>query len=296
LSARSAGADNRFFEGDQYGFESSMHCNQAKGAEMNLGLGGRVAFVTGGSEGIGEGIALELAREGATVAVCARREGPLASVAEKLEMLGNPYLTIPADCTSQNEMDSVINAILARFGRIDILVNNAGGGATGRRTIDDPDDDWLSCYDLNVWSTVRTTRSVYPHMRDRKSGSIIVISSIGGHSGGMLGVADYNSAKAAQLMLAKSWSYDFAPDGIRVNAVCPGFIRTPLWERLALGFVSDEERKDDFFSKTADTLPVKRMGKPADVGRLVAFLSSDVAAGFITGACWDIDGGFTSSI
>jgi 3-oxoacyl-[acyl-carrier protein] reductase len=265
--------------------------------QMDLGLSGKVAFVTGGSEGIGEGIALELAKEGASVAVCARREGPLANLAAKLDVFGRPYLAVPADCTSQAQMNDIVDLIAAKLGKIDILINNAGGGATGVRSLEDPDELWLSCYDLNVWSTVRTTRAVFPHFRERRAGSIVIISSVGGHSGGMLGVADYNSAKAAQLLLTKSWAYDFAPHGVRVNAINPAFIHTPLWDKLAEAFIPGEgETTESFFERTASTLPVRRMGTAADVGRVAAFLASNTAASFITGACWDVDGGFTTKI
>jgi len=264
---------------------------------MDLHLKGKVALVTGGSEGIGEGIVLELAKEGVSVAVCARREEPLMKLAKKLDEIGNPYFTVSADCTSQSQMNDVVASIAEKLGKIDILVNNAGGGASGERKIEDSDEAWLACYDLNVWSTVRTTRAVYPHMKERKSGNVIIVSSVGGHSGGMLGVADYNSAKAAQLLLTKSWAHDFAPDKVRVNAICPAFIRTPLWEKLALAFTPGEgETTETFFEKTAKELPVRRMGKPEDVGRVAAFLASDFAAGFITGGCWDVDGGFTTKI
>jgi 3-oxoacyl-[acyl-carrier protein] reductase len=264
---------------------------------MDLGLRGKVAVVTGGSEGIGEGISIELAREGATVAVLARREEPLRALAKKLSEFQLPHLTLSADITIPEQIDAAIVEINAKLGAIDILVNNAGGGAYGTRTIADGDAEWQKTFELNVFSCVRMTRAVFNQMKSRNKGCIITIASVGGHSGGMLGVADYNAAKAAQLLLTKSWAHDFAPFGIRVNAVNPAFIRTPLWEKLAKSYVPEHgATTEEVFAKFATSLPIRRMGTIADVGRVVAFLASDIAGGFITGACWDVDGGFTTKI
>jgi 3-oxoacyl-[acyl-carrier protein] reductase len=264
---------------------------------MDLGLKGKVAFVTGGSEGIGEGICLELAREGASVAVCARRAGPLEALGEKLKAFDAPYLTLQADVTSSAEIDSAVEAATAKLGPIDVLVNNAGGGATGTHFVEDPDEVWERCYAINLWPCIRVTRRVFAQMKERRSGNVVIISSVGGHTAGWPGVSDYSSAKGAQLLLTKNWALDFAPYGIRVNAVNPGFIRTPLWEALAKDFIPQRgnDIEEVFKSLTAE-LPARRMGTPAEVGRVVAFLGSDLAAGFITGACWDVDGGYTHKI
>lgn len=264
---------------------------------MDLALNGKVAFVTGGSEGIGEGICLELAREGAKVAVCARRAGPLDALGAKLAAFGVPWMTVQADVTSSAEIDRAVDAVTSRLGPIDVLVNNAGGGATAAHTVEDPDDVWERCYAINFWPCIRVTRRVFAQMKERRRGNIVIIASVGGHTAGWPGVSDYSSAKGAQLLLTKNWALDFAPYGIRVNAVNPGFIRTPLWEALAKDFIPARgaDIEEVFASLTAE-LPARRMGTPAEVGRVVAFLGSDAAAGFITGACWDVDGGYTHKI
>jgi 3-oxoacyl-[acyl-carrier protein] reductase len=264
---------------------------------MDLALGGKVAFVTGGSEGIGEGICLELAREGASVAVCARRAGPLDALGRKLASFGVPYLTLQADVTRREDIDRAVDAVTDRLGPIDILVNNAGGGATGTHSVEDADEVWEQCYAINLWPCIRVTRRVFAQMKQRRRGNVIIIASVGGHTAGWPGVSDYSSAKGAQLLLTKNWALDFAPAGIRVNAVNPGFIRTPLWEALAKDFIPQRGKDiEEVFASLTAELPARRMGTPAEVGRVVAFLASDAAAGFITGACWDVDGGYTHKI
>lgn len=264
---------------------------------MDLGLKGKVVLVTGGSEGIGEGICVELAREGAFVATCARREGPLKALEAKLAPFGGRYLTVAADVTSKTDIERVVEQTIANLGTIDVLVNNAGGGASGTRSVEDPDDEWEKCYAVNLWPVLRFTRLVFGQMKARKSGNVVNVASVSGHSAGWPGVSDYSSAKAAQLLLTKTWAMDFAPYGIRVNAVNPAFVRTPLWERLAKDFIPAQGNNiEEVFTSVSSNLPSRRMGTIAEVGRVVAFLASDAAAGFVNGVSWDVDGGYTNKI
>ena len=264
---------------------------------MELDLKGKVALVTGASLGIGKGICLELAREGMDVAVCARREGPLEETKAEIEALGARCLAIPADVTKKEDIERVVADTLATWGRLDVLVNNAGGGASTNHTVEDPDEVWEHCYDLNFWHCIRFTRAAIQPMKKNGGGSVINISSVGGHSAGWPGISDYGSAKAAVLMLTKNWAIDFAQHNIRVNAVTPALIHSPLWDELAKEFVPELGKDaEEVMTNLGNSVPRGRMGHINEVGYLVAFLASEAKAGFITGVVWDIDGGWTKSI
>ncbi|HVS44342.1 MAG TPA: glucose 1-dehydrogenase [Candidatus Dormibacteraeota bacterium] len=262
---------------------------------MDLGLRGKVALVTAASKGIGRAVAEEFAREGADVAVCARGAEALDETVSVLRGHGVEAIGVQADVATAEGVTAVVDATVERFRRIDVLVNNAGEAYSGRM-LETSDEQWASCLDINLYSAVRFTRAVVPHMRRQGGGRIVNISTVGAHSP-IGGLVDYEAAKAALLTFSKTMAGELAADGILVNSVCPALIHTPLWDRLADGMIpAMGATREEVFEKLAiQFLPVGRFATPDEVSGLVVFLASSRAT-FITGVAYDVDGGCTRSI
>jgi 3-oxoacyl-[acyl-carrier protein] reductase len=249
---------------------------------MDLGLGGKVAIVTGGSRGIGRSIALGLAAEGCRVAICARGAERLEATAEELRAAGAEVLALALDVTDEASQRRLIEETAGRFGRIDVLVNNAGGGGAAT-FMGTSDEQWEAALDLTFWSSLRLSRLVVPRMREQRAGVIIMISSIYGRELG--GRPAYMAVKSAQISMAKALARELAPDNIRVNTVAPGSIRFPggSWDRRCR---EEPERMARF---VAAELPLGRFGRPEEVADVVAFLASERAS-LMVGACVNVDG------
>jgi len=262
---------------------------------MDLGLVGKAVLVTGGSQGIGRGVAEEFAREGARVAICARDKNGLDEAREALEAQGAEVIAITADMSQTDDAERVVEAAAGGFSRLDVLVNNVGGGSLGH-TLDTTDDEWAASMDANLYSAVRATRAAVPHLRAAGGGRIINISSGAGHTV-YPGIVDYSAAKAAMLSFSKSMALELAPAAILVNAVCPSLIRTPLMDRLADTLIGTAgvTRDEVLTTFATQTQMLPRIGTVGEVAALVVFLAS-ARASFITGSVYNVDGGFRKSI
>jgi 3-oxoacyl-[acyl-carrier protein] reductase len=193
---------------------------------MDLGLEDKVAIVTGASKGIGKAIALELAREGCRVVLSARGEEDLLQAAREVEKVGDA-LALPTDVTKPDEVEKLVKETVDHYTKIDILVNNTGGIGRAAAFGELSDEEWFAVFDLNLFSAVRLTRAVLPHMRQQGWGRIINIASESGIQPDPF-MPHYNASKAALINLTKSLSKAYGEEGILVNAVSPAFVMTPL--------------------------------------------------------------------
>ncbi len=257
---------------------------------MDLGITGKVALVTAASKGLGKAIALELAREGATVAIASRDEDALQSaVAEIADVTGKAPLYVVADMTSGADIERLVATVVGQLGQIDILVNNTGGPPPGFFA-DFSDEQWQRAVDLLLLSSVRLIRAVLPGMRERRWGRIINSTSVAVKQP-IPNLLLSNAVRTAVIGLAKSLSNEVAAEGVTVNNLLPGSIYTDRVihnnETMAqrTGRTPDEVRA----ASEAD-IPMKRYGRVEEYAAAAAFLASDRAS-YITGVSLLVDGG-----
>ena len=245
-------------------------------------LAGRTALVTGGNRGLGEAFARGLAEAGARVLIASRDAAQNEIALKKMRADGLQVESLVADITRDADVERMVEETVERLGSIDVLVNNAGI-CYHRDAWDVPDDEWDAVFNLNVRALFRCSRAVGTHMRGRGGGSIVNIGSISA----MIvnrpqNQAAYNASKAAVHQLTKSLAAEWAPDGIRVNAVAPGYVKTEMAP-------VDEPQ---FRRQWIEDSPQQRYALPAEIAGSVVFLASDAAA-FVTGSVLVIDGGYT---
>lgn len=254
---------------------------------MELGLKGKVAVVTGGTEGIGRATALRLAQEGAHVAICARRQEPLERTAAELRKHGAEPLAVAADMSKAADTERFMNAVVARFGRIDILVNNAGTSARGK-FLEVDDKAWSGDLELKVFGAIRCARLAVPHMKKQGGGRIINITISSAKQPGAESMPT-SVSRAAGLALTKALSKEYAADNILVNTVCIGKIKSGQHERR---YTRQGISAEEYYRQTAKDVPLGRVGEAEEVASVIAFLASD-AASYVTGTSINLDGGIS---
>jgi NAD(P)-dependent dehydrogenase (short-subunit alcohol dehydrogenase family) len=255
----------------------------------NSALVGRRAVVTGAGRGIGRSIALALARAGADVVVSARTESELKSLVAEIQALGRSGLAVPCDVTSSEQVGSMAAAALAGLGGIDILVNNAGN-AGSHKFVNHPDELWQRMLSINLTSVYYVTKAFAPAMVEQRSGRIITIASIASRVGGSY-IAAYTAAKHGVLGLSRALASELLPYAITVNAICPGYVDTPMTDASIGNIVArtgmDAGKAREALTKTS---PQHRLIEADEVAAIAVFLSQDICKG-ITGQAINIDGG-----
>ena len=248
-------------------------------------LNGKVAVVTGGARDIGKAISMSLAKAGAKVVVnYFNSELYGKETVLEIEKTGGTAVAIYADVTKQVDVDAMVKTTLDHFGpKIDILVNVAGG-LFARKSIEEMDEDFYNLVmDVNLKSVFLVTKAIKPHME--KGGAIINFASQAGRDGGGPGAAIYAASKGAVITYTRALAKEFGPQGVRVNALCPGMIATKF---------HDDFTKDEVREKVAGSTPLRREGEAEEVADLVVYLASDQSS-FITGNNIDINGGLVFS-
>ncbi len=251
---------------------------------MTKHMADKVALVTGSSSGIGRGVALVFAREGAKVVVTGRNRGNGEETVSMIKKNGGEAIFIGADLLQSSQVEELVNRTVDVYGRLDYACNNAGIAGIRVPLVEFPEDQWDQVIDMDLKSVWLCMRYEIPQMLKQGKGAIVNVSSAAGLKPNK-GSTAYSSAKHGVIGLTKMAALEHAEEGIRVNTVCPGAVRTPFVDDLCK---KHPEREEWYISTT----PMRRMGTPAEIGEAVVWLCSD-AASYITGVTLPVDGGTT---
>jgi meso-butanediol dehydrogenase / (S,S)-butanediol dehydrogenase / diacetyl reductase len=259
-------------------------------------LAGKVAVVTGGGSGIGRGIVLAMAKEGADVAIPDIQVMNADKVSAEVKALGRRSLAMKTDVTSAADVKAMTDRVRDTLGKIDIVVNNAGMASTpGLPFTNNTEEDWDKTFAVNTKSVFLVSKAVAAHMIERKSGRIINIASIAGPISAPT-MPPYSVAKMGVITLTKIVAREMAPHGVTVNAICPGVLYTDFWQKLAAHIAETNPAfkgmtpRQVFDKRVTDLVPLKREQTPEDIGWAAVFLASDEARN-ITGIALPVDGG-----
>lgn len=246
-------------------------------------LEGKVALITGASKGIGQSIAELYGAAGARVVVSSRKQDAVNAVAKSITDKGQQAIAIACNVSDANEVQQLIDQTIAAYGAIDILVNNAAANPSFGPVVQTNESAFDKIMNVNVKAPFELAKKVYPYMKEKKSGSVINISSVGGLRPEP-GLGIYSVSKAALISLTKVMAKEWGDDNIRANVICPGLIKTKFSEALW----SNEK----IMGVMMKMLPIKRVGTPEEIAALALFLASDASA-YCTGSVFTADGGFT---
>ena len=258
---------------------------------MDLGLKDKVAIVTGGSDGIGRAAAERFAREGAKVAIVSRTASDLETVAAEVSaQSGSEVIPVPADVSDESAVESAVESIAKRFGRVDILVNNAGTSSASK--FEDMTNEQLDIdFTLKVKGAIYMTRYALPYLKNSPAGAICMTTTPGGKVAAP-GTQPTALSRAAGISLMKAWSKEFAPYGIRVNTVCVGVLKSRQHRRRweAVNAKDPDYSLDDHWASVGAGVPLGRVGEACEAGDVIAFLCSERAS-YVTGTAVNVDGG-----
>ncbi len=250
---------------------------------MDFNLENKVALITGASKGIGEAIAMVYASHGAKVVINSRKQEELDKVAEKIKSAGGDCLAVAGNTSEASSLKILVDKTIEKYGGIDIVVNNAASNPAFGPVVQTEEWAYDKIMNVNVKAPFELSKLAYPHMKLRGGGSVINVSSIAGDTPDP-GLGIYSVSKAALNMLTKVMAKEWGPDNIRVNAICPGLIKTKFSQALW--------QDENVLKRFMKMVPMGRMGTVDEIAALALFLASD-ASGYCTGTLFFADGGTT---
>lgn len=262
---------------------------------MDLGIKNKTALVTASSQGLGKAAAFSLAKEGVNLAICSRSEKAINDTAKEIsKATGVKVFPIAADVSKGEDIDRIVDAAKKEYGTIHILVNNAGGPPTGKITAI-TDDEWKNGVNLTLMSMIRLTRAVLPMMEQQHWGRVVTIVSITAKQP-VDELLISSTLRPGILGLSKVLANQYGKYGITVNTICPGYVLTQRQEELSRSRSAEKNMTmDEYLAENAKNIPIGRLGRPEEIGDVIAFLASERAS-YINGANLLVDGGQAKGI